>query len=48
MTQINPRKQKVNFTTKQKLDYAKLMVNEHYTNKQIMAISNAGPSAVTR
>ena len=48
MTQIKPRKQKVNFTIEQKLDYAKLMVHENYTNKKIMAISGAGPSAVTR
>jgi hypothetical protein len=33
---------------KQKLDYAKLMVNENYTNKKIMAISGAGPSAIIR
>jgi hypothetical protein len=29
------RKQRTTFTTEQKLDYAKLMVNENYTNKQI-------------
>jgi hypothetical protein len=28
--------------------YAKLMVNENYTNKKIMAISGAGPSAIIR
>ncbi len=49
MTQITkPRKERTNFTIEQKLDYAKLMVNENYTNKKIMAISGAGPSAVTR
>jgi hypothetical protein len=32
----------------QKLDYAKLMVNKNYSNKKIIAISGAGPSAVTR
>ena len=37
-----------NFTIEQKLDYAKLMVNENYINKKIMAISGAEPSAVTR
>jgi hypothetical protein len=36
MTQIKPRKQRTTFTTEQKLDYAKLMVNENYTNKQII------------
>ena len=48
MTQSKPRKQRTTFTIEQKLDYAKLMVNENYTNKQIMEISGAGPTAVTR
>lgn len=49
MTNNNkPRKPKSVFTLEQKLDYAKLMVHEGYTNKQIMEISGAGPSAVTR
>ncbi len=29
---MNARKAKVTFTTEQRLDYAKLMVNEDYTN----------------
>ncbi|CAC9645960.1 hypothetical protein [uncultured Gammaproteobacteria bacterium] len=49
MTQIiKSRKERANFTIEQKLDYAKLMVNENYSNKKIVAISGAGPSAVTR
>ncbi|SMM97754.1 Mobile element protein [uncultured Candidatus Thioglobus sp.] len=49
MTQIiKPRKERINLTIEQKLDYAKLMVHENYTNKKIMAISGAGPSAITR
>jgi transposase len=49
MTQIiKSRKERANFTIEQKLDYAKLMVNENYSNKKIIAISGAGPSAVTR
>ncbi|MBT4731063.1 IS3 family transposase, partial [Candidatus Woesearchaeota archaeon] len=36
------------FTVEQKLDYVKLMVNEGYTNKQIIDISGAGPTAVAR
>jgi len=48
MTNLKIRKEKINFTTEQKLEYVKLMVNESYTNKQIMEISGAGPSAVTR
>ena len=48
MTQYKPRKPRTTFTVEQKLDYAKLMVNENYTNKQIMEISGAGPTAVTR
>ena len=48
MTQVKTRKPRVNFTVEQKLDYVKLMVNEGYTNKQIIEISGAGPTAVTR
>ena len=48
MTQIKPRKQRTTSTTEQKLDYAKLMVNENYTNKQIIEISGVGPTAVIR
>jgi len=48
MTEITIRKQRVEFTPEQKLDYAKLIVNEGYTNKHIMDISGAGSSAVTR
>jgi hypothetical protein len=33
---------------RKQLDYAKLMVNENYSNKKIIAISGAGPSAVTQ
>jgi len=42
------RKPRITFTIEQKLDYAKLMVNEGYSNKQIMKISGAGPTAVAR
>lgn len=47
MTQQEPRKQRVDLTIEQKLDYAKLMVNENYTNKKVMAISGACSSAVS-
>jgi transposase len=40
--------QRTTFTTEQKPDYAKLMVNENYTNKQIIEISGVGPTAVIR
>ncbi len=36
MTEITTVKPKTTFTTEQRLDYAKLMVNEGYTNKQVM------------
>ena len=42
------RKPRLTFTIEQKLDYAKLMVNECYSNKQIMEISGAGLTAVAR
>ena len=48
MTQVKTRKQRVMFTVEQKLDYVKLMINEGYTNKQIIDISGAGPTAVAR
>ena len=42
------RKTKVTISPKQKLEYAKLMVEEGYTNQQIQEISGAGKSAVSR
>ena len=48
MTTTKPRKARVSFTPEQKLDYAKLMVEENYSPKQIMDISGAGSTAVTR
>tara|TARA_R110001606_G_scaffold11354_6_gene49303 strand:+ start:15800 stop:15991 length:192 start_codon:yes stop_codon:yes gene_type:complete len=42
------RKVRVTFTAEQKLEYAKLMINEGYTNKQIRDISGAGETAVSR
>jgi transposase len=48
MTKTQTRKERINLTIEQKLDYAKLMVHENYTNKKIMEISGAGASAVTR
>ena len=48
MTQVKTRKQLVMFTVEQKLDYVKLMINEGYTNRQIIDISGPGPTAVAR
>ncbi len=42
------RKTKVTLSAKQKLEYAKLMVEEGYSNKQIEEISGAGKSAVSK
>lgn len=42
------RKQRVNFSVEQKLEYAKLMINEGYTNKQVMELSGAGATAISR
>ncbi len=42
------RKSKVILSAQQKLEYAKLMVEEGYTNKQIEEMSGAGKSAVSR
>ncbi|WP_032114400.1 IS3 family transposase [Candidatus Arsenophonus nilaparvatae] len=43
-----PRKVKVTFSAKQKLEYAKLMVEGGYSNIQVEKISGAGKSAVSR
>lgn len=42
------RKVRVNLSPKQKHEYARLMVEDSYTNKQIMEISGAAASAVSR
>ncbi|MFT6330576.1 MAG: hypothetical protein ACJAYN_002520 [Bermanella sp.] len=42
------RKDKAHFTPEQRLEYAKLMVEEGYTNKQVQDVSGAGALAVTR
>jgi transposase len=41
-------KQRVNVTPEQKVEYAKLMLEEGYSNQQIQDISGASESAVTR
>jgi transposase len=48
MTQQTSRKPKLTFTPDQKLEYAKLMVEEGYTNQKVMEISGACASAVMR
>ncbi len=48
MTDKTIRKPRVNFTPEQKLDYAKLMVEDNYTNQKVMDISGAGATAVSR
>jgi transposase len=42
------RKTKATFTPEQKLEYAKLMVQEGYSNKQVQEISGASESAISR
>ncbi len=39
-------RQRLLFTVKQKLDYAKLMVNEGHLNQQIIEISGASSTAI--
>lgn len=46
--QTTVRKERANLTPMQKLEYAKLMVEEGYTNKQIIELSGAGDTAVSR
>jgi transposase len=45
---VNTRKERVNLTPEQKLEYAKMMVENGYSNQQIMDISGAGATAVRR
>jgi len=42
------RKARQDFTPAQRLKYAKLMVEENYTNQQVMDLSGAGSTAVSR
>ncbi len=42
------RKPRKEFTPDQRLEYAKLMVEEQYTTRQVMDLSGAGPTAVAR
>ena len=42
------RKSRANITTQQKLEYAKLMVEEGYSKQQIQHISGACQSAISR
>ncbi len=48
MTNTKPRKARVSFSPEQKLEYAKLMIDEGYSPQQIMEISGAGATAVAR
>ena len=48
MTKNTKRKARVNLSPEQKLEYAKLMVVEGYSTKQVMEISGAGATAVAR
>jgi transposase len=42
------RKTRKDFTPDQRLEYAKLMVEEEYSNQQVMDLSGAGATAVSR
>ncbi|MFT7129628.1 MAG: transposase [Gammaproteobacteria bacterium] len=42
------RETRAKLTPDQKLEYAKLMVEEHYTNQQIIDLSGASPAAISR
>lgn len=42
------RKTRISFSLDQKHEYVKLMVEENYTNKQIMDLSGAGLTVVSR
>jgi transposase len=42
------RKNRKEFTPHQRLEYAKLMVGDRYTNQHVMDLSGAGATAVSR
>lgn len=42
------RKERIAYSPAQKLEYAKLMVEDNYTNQQIIEMSGAGATAVSR
>jgi hypothetical protein len=42
------RKTRKEFTSDQRLEYAKLMVGDKYTNQQVMDLSGADATAVSR
>lgn len=48
MSDTKQAKPRVKVTLEQKLEYAKLMVDEGYSNKKVMEISGASDSAVSR
>lgn len=48
MTNKSTRKPRVSFTPEQKLDYAKLMIEDNYSIQKVMDISGAGSTAVSR
>ena len=42
------RKERINYSEQQKLEFAKMMVEDGYSNQQIHTISGASSSAITR
>jgi len=48
MSDRKQNKPRVEVTVEQKLEYAKLMADEGYSNKKMMAVSGASESAVSR
>lgn len=48
MTAKIQKKKRLSFTPEQKLDYVKLMLDEGYTTQQIVDISGACSSVITR
>jgi len=48
MSDKKQNKVRVKVTLEQKLEYARLMIDEGYSNKKVMEISGASESAVSR
>lgn len=48
MRYVMKRKERINYSNEQKLEYARMMVENNYSNQQLQDISGASLSAIVR
>jgi transposase len=48
MRYVMKRKERMNYSNEQKLEYARMMVENNYSNQQVKDISGASSSAIVR